>query len=86
MQAKVKTGVSSKRQGFGSRTALLLGIVTGIALTLLCEGLYLAYFVWYHHMFIFGVNKRGPILLSVFLAFICLGAVALINAIRRIGD
>lgn len=85
MQGKTQKDDVGIRKCSGTRPALLLGIVSGVALTLLCEGIWLASFVWYHHMFIFRVNGHGVALATVFIGLIVLGAVLLINAVRRIG-
>jgi hypothetical protein len=65
------------------RRALLLGIVCGVLLTLICQGAWLVFFVWSHHMFIVGVNRRGATFAIVLVALVALGAVALARAARR---
>jgi hypothetical protein len=85
MQGETQKNDIGTRKSTGSRIALSLGILSGVVLTLLCEGIWLAYFVWYHHMFILGVNWHGAALFAVLIGLIAIGAALLINATRRIG-
>jgi heme/copper-type cytochrome/quinol oxidase subunit 1 len=85
MQGEAQKNDIGTRKSTGSHIVLLLGIVSGVVLTLLCEGIWLAYFVWYHHMFILGVNRQGAALVAVLIGLIAIGAALLINATRRIG-
>jgi hypothetical protein len=85
MQGETQKNDIGTRKSSGNRMVLLLGIVSGIVLTLFCEGIWLAYFVWYHHMFILGVNGHGAALVAVLMGLIAIGAALLINATRRIG-
>jgi hypothetical protein len=84
MQGQTQKNGIGTRKSTGSRMVFLLGIVNGVVLTLLCEGIWLAYFVWHHHMFIFGVNGRGAALAAVLVGLVATGAVLLIKAVRRI--
>jgi hypothetical protein len=85
MQGETQQNDFGARKSTGSRIVLLLGIVSGVVLTLLCEGIWLAYFVWYHHMFILGLNRHGAALVAALIGLIAIGAPSLINATRRIG-
>jgi hypothetical protein len=83
MEERTNGDESGPRRGSESLRALILGILCGIIFTTLCGGAGLASFLWYHQMFIIGVNRRGEVLLSILFVLICVGVGALITAIRR---
>jgi hypothetical protein len=77
MQGETQKNDMGTLKSSGSRIVLLLGIVSGVVLTLLCEGIWLAYFVWHHHMFILGVDRHGAAMVAVLIGLITIGAALL---------